>query len=130
VKDSNGNPTLLVPNIDSIRTLPRRTFNRVEYDQTASHLHHANDFGIQLPTSFDMEKYMLMKKQDKIQYAKQNVSKETIISYQNAIGMAINPTFGLATRGKKKDQLIKKLTTSDITRRIKYLKFDEKIKNI
>ena len=32
--------------------------------------------------------------------------------------------------GRKKDQLIRKLTTSDITRRIKYLKFDEKIKNI
>ena len=32
--------------------------------------------------------------------------------------------------GKKKDQLINKLTTSDITRRINYIKFDEKIKNI
>lgn len=32
--------------------------------------------------------------------------------------------------GRKKDQLIRKLTTSDITRRIKYLEFDEKIKNI
>jgi len=32
--------------------------------------------------------------------------------------------------GKKKDQLIKNLTTSDITRRIKYIKFHEKIKNL
>lgn len=29
--------------------------------------------------------------------------------------------------GKKKDQLIKNLTTSDITRRIKHIKFHEKI---
>lgn len=32
--------------------------------------------------------------------------------------------------GKKKDQLIKNLTTSDITRRIKYIKFQEKIKKL
>ena len=32
--------------------------------------------------------------------------------------------------GKKKDQFINKLTTSGITRRINYIKFDEKIKNI
>jgi len=32
--------------------------------------------------------------------------------------------------GKKKDQLIKNLTTSDITRRIKHIKFHEKIKNL
>ena len=32
--------------------------------------------------------------------------------------------------GKKKDQLIKNLTTSDITRRIKHIKFHEKIDNL
>jgi hypothetical protein len=32
--------------------------------------------------------------------------------------------------GKKKDQLIKNLNTSDITRRIKYIKFQEKIKKL
>ena len=31
--------------------------------------------------------------------------------------------------GKKKDQLIKSLTTSDITRRIKHIEFHEKIEN-
>ena len=31
--------------------------------------------------------------------------------------------------GKKKDQLIKSLTTSDITRRINHIKFHEKIEN-
>lgn len=96
VKDSNGNPTLLIPNIDL--TLAVRSFNKVEYDQTASHLHHAPEMGIPLPKNFDLQKYKLMSKSEKINYAKQNVSKETIIFYQNAIGMAMNPTFGIKTR--------------------------------
>lgn len=53
--DSNGNPTLLIPNIDSTRIEKGRTFNKVEYDQTASHLHHAPEFGIVLPSGFDMK---------------------------------------------------------------------------
>lgn len=36
----------------------------------------------------------------------------------------------LLKSGKERDQLIKNLTTSDITRRIKYLKFHEIIKEI
>jgi hypothetical protein len=35
----------------------------------------------------------------------------------------------LSKSGKKKEVLIKFLTASDITRRIKYLKFTENIKN-
>lgn len=42
VKDSNGNPTLLIPNIDSNHTMLGRTFNRIEYDQVASDLHNAH----------------------------------------------------------------------------------------
>ena len=100
VKDSNGNPTLLVPNIDSTRTLKGRSFNRVEYDQTASHLYHAPDYGIQLPPDFDMVTYnALPTKADKIQYAKQHVSPETIIAYQNALGMSMIPIFGIKTYG-------------------------------
>lgn len=41
MKDFNGNSTLLVPNIPSTRIIKGRSFNRVEYDQLASHLHHA-----------------------------------------------------------------------------------------
>ncbi len=101
IRDSNGNPTLLVPNIDSTRTMPGRSLNRVEYDQTASHLQHAPDYGIQLPPDFDMVKYKDLSKADKIAYAKQRVSPETIISYQNAIGMSMNPTFGTKTYGTR-----------------------------
>lgn len=100
IRDSNGNPTILVPNIDTTRTMPGRSLNRVEYDQTASHLHHAPDYGIQLPPDFDLVKYKaLLTKADKIAYAKQHVSPETIISYQNAIGMSMNPTFRTKTYG-------------------------------
>ena len=74
-KDSNGNPSLFIPNLDSTHNTKGRAFNRIEYDQAASHLNHANEFGIQLPEDFDMSKYnALPTKFDKIQYAKQHVS--------------------------------------------------------
>ena len=73
----------------------RRPFNRIQYDQAASHLHHANEFGIQLPKGFDMSKYnALPTKSDKIKYAKQHVSPEIIISYQNVMRPAMKPIFG------------------------------------
>ena len=97
VKDSNGNPTLLVPNIDSTRKDKGRSLNRVEYDQTASHLHHASEMGIQLPKNFNLKKYELMSKLKKIKYAKKNVPRETIIFFQNACAMAMSPTDGTKT---------------------------------
>ena len=97
MKDLNRNPTLLVPNIDSTRTIKGRSFNRVEYDQTASHLQHAPEFGIVLPSGFDMNKYQKMSKADKIAYAKAKVPREILITYQNSIGMSMNPVFGLKT---------------------------------
>lgn len=72
-----------------------KPFYRIDYDQAASHLHHAPEFGIQLPQGFDMSKYnALPTKSDKIKYAKQHVSPETIIAYQNAMGLAMKPMFG------------------------------------
>ena len=62
-------------------------------------MHHANEFGIQLPQNFDMSKYnALPTKFDKIQYVKQHVSPETIISYQNAMGLAMMPIFGTGVK--------------------------------
>ncbi len=99
VKDKNGNPTLLIPNIDSTRTMPGRTFNRVEYEQTLSHLHHAPELGVTLPPTFDMNKYNdLPTKADKIQYGKTHLSPETIISYQNKIGHVMSPVFGTGAK--------------------------------
>ena len=42
-----------------------------------------------------MSKYnALPTKSDKIKYAKQHVSPEIIISYQNSMGLAMKPSFG------------------------------------
>ena len=90
--DSNGNPTLLVPNPGKVRT--KRNYNRVEFEQTASHIHHAPDFNIPLPSDFDMSHYMNLDRAGRIDYAKQKLSREIIISYQNEIGKSMSPLFG------------------------------------
>ena len=94
VMDSNNNPTLLVPNIDVTRLKRGQTFTRIEYDQTATHLHHIPELGIELPPGFDLQKYKNMNNKDRIAYAKEHVPQETIISYQNAIGLSMTPQFG------------------------------------
>jgi hypothetical protein len=48
--DEALNPTLLVPN--NGRTRPKRSFFKVEFDQTSTH--HAEELGILLPKDFDM----------------------------------------------------------------------------
>lgn len=40
-----------------IKIRKKRTYTKVEFDQTAVHMHHAPDFGISLPANFDMNKY-------------------------------------------------------------------------
>lgn len=65
----------------------------VEYDQTAAHIHHAPDFGIRLPDSFDMTTYKNLERSAKIEYAKQKLSPEIIINYQNKIAKSITPRF-------------------------------------
>ena len=66
---------------------------RVEFDQTASHIHHAPDFGIDLPNNFDMGYYNTLKRLDKIAYAKKVLPRETIISYQNEIAKQLTPVY-------------------------------------
>lgn len=59
--------------------------------------------------------------------------KKSIIQLLNELvdNQIIHNEVGIVLKsGKKKDQLIKNLTTSDITRRIKDIKFHEKIKNL
>lgn len=89
--DSNGDPTLLVPNLGKART--KRNYNRVEFEQIASHMHHAPDFNIPLPSDFDMSHYMNLDRAGRIDYAKQKFSRESIISYQNEIGKSMCPLF-------------------------------------
>jgi hypothetical protein len=59
--------------------------------------------------------------------------KKSILQLLNELveNQIIHNEVGIVLKsGKKKDQLIKNLTTSDITRRIKDIKFHEKIKNL
>lgn len=94
-KDQNGNPILLVPNVNKDRVVSGRSFNRVEYDQSASHLHHATELNVRMPSSFDPETFRDMKKKDRILWAKQNIPYETIIEFQNAQAKAMQPSTGL-----------------------------------
>ncbi len=57
-------------------------------------MHHAADFNISLPSDFDTTHYMSLHRADRINYAKQKLSRETIIHYQNEIGKAMSPRFG------------------------------------
>ncbi len=65
-------------------------------------------------------KQLIQIKKSIIQLLNELVENQII---QNEVGIILKS-------GKKKDQLIKNVTTSDITRRIKYIKFNEKIKNL
>ena len=59
--------------------------------------------------------------------------KKSIIQLLNELveNQIIHNEVGIVLKsGKKKDQLIKNLTTSDLTRRIKHIGFNEKIKNL
>jgi hypothetical protein len=94
--DGNGNPTLLVPNIS--RAGNKRYYTRVDFDQTASHIHHVQDFGIVLPQDFDVAKYKRLDRAGKIEYAKHKLPRETIINYQNASGKSMSPIFGVNTK--------------------------------
>jgi hypothetical protein len=94
--DANGNPTLLVPNMG--RASKKRAYTKVDYDQTAAHIHHAPDLGIVLPQGFDMAKYERLDRAGRIEYAEQKLTRETIIEYQNAIGKSMSPIFGVNTR--------------------------------
>ena len=96
VKDSNGNPTLLVPNIGRARN--KRDYTKIDFDQTASHIHHAPDFGIVFPQGFDMAKYQGLDRAGRIEYTKQKLPRETIINYQNEIGKSMSPIFGVNTK--------------------------------
>ena len=94
--DANGNPTLLVPNIGRART--KRAYTKVDFDQTASHMHHARIWVLYYPQSFDMAKYEQLDRAGRIEYAKQKLPQETIIKYQNEIGKSMSPVFSANTK--------------------------------
>ena len=96
--DQNGNPIFYVPNGDSTKSsMKKRDMNRVEYDQTASHMHHAPDHGMNLPANFDLNAYDKMSKKQKIAYAKKILPREFIINYQKRLCLSMTPIFGKST---------------------------------
>jgi len=91
--NKEGDPTLFVPNLGNTVFQGVGKSIRVEFDQTASHMHHAADFGINLPDNFDMAYYQTLGRGDKIAYAKRELPRNTIISYQNEIGKRLLPVY-------------------------------------
>jgi len=94
--DANRNPTLLVHKIG--RAGNKRDYTKVDFDQTASHIRHVQDFGIVLPQGLDIAKYKRFDRAGRIEYAKQKLPQETFINYQNAIGKSMSPIFGVNTK--------------------------------
>ena len=74
---------MLIPNTE--RLWEKRTYTKVKFDQTAVHIHNASDFDIQLPPDFNMAKYRSLDRAGRLNYVNQNVPRETVINYQNAI---------------------------------------------
>jgi hypothetical protein len=102
---------------------------------------HKNDLRLKLQLMKSLAVHEQEKKLDLDEFFKRvNVPNKQLIQIKKSIIQLLNKLVEnkiihneveiILKSGKKKDQLIKKLTTSDITRRIKYIKFDEKIKNI
>ena len=92
--DSKNNPTLLIPNTGPLKK--KRAYTKVDFDQTAAHMHHASDFDIQLPADFDMNKYLGLDRAGKLDYVNQMLPRETVIRYQNAIGKSLCPIYNIA----------------------------------
>jgi len=88
VSDQKGDPILLILDNNSLLADKDR-FIKVDHEQTKTHLHHAEDLGINLPYDFDMNHYKNLDREGRIDYANQNVPRETIIECQNEIGKAL-----------------------------------------
>ena len=83
-------------------------------------MHYAPELVIDLPKDFDMKKYLALRRdrQAKIEYAKQHVSRQTIIEYQNALGNAMFqgdpiPVPGFAGKIKRGTELKIKMVKKD-----------------
>lgn len=110
VSDQKGDPILLIPDNKPLLADKDR-FIKVDHEQTKTHLHHAEDLGINLPDDFDMNHYENLDREGRIDYANQNVPRETIIECQNEIGKALtedNPTHVDGFIGKYKKMPILK----------------------
>ena len=112
--NDKNEPTLLVPNLGNTKFEGVGKSIRVEFQQTATHIHHAPEFGISLPDNFNMAYYRNLGRSGKIAYATKMLPRSTIISYQNEIAKGLTPVFnpntylrdGIAGQQKVPTQLI------------------------
>jgi len=93
--------SLFVPNLGNNKFQGLNKPIRVEFEQTATHMHHAPDFGIVLPDNFDMAYYKSLNRQGKIRYAKRVLPRDLIISYQNEIAKKLIPVYNPNTYSKE-----------------------------
>jgi hypothetical protein len=61
-------------------------------------MHHAKEFGIELPENFDMTKYDSLDNPGRVEYTKKHVPRDTVIRYQNEIGKSMCPIFNIRGR--------------------------------
>jgi hypothetical protein len=66
-----------------------------------------------------MAQYLAADRKGQIEYAKQHVSRETIIEYQNAIGKSMSPVFGVKTMSIPGFAGVRKYETELTIQRIK-----------
>jgi hypothetical protein len=113
-------------------------FIKVDHGQTKTHLHHANDLGINLPDNFNRNDSAKLDREGRIEYADKHVPRETIIEYQNEIGKAMtvdDPTDVDGFVGKyKKDADFKisnkKRLISVVSERGKHISTPKKLRRI
>lgn len=106
--------TLIVPNLGDNRFQGVHKKIRVEFDQTATHIHHAPDQGITLPASFDMNYSKSLDNPARIIYANKMVPRELVIRYQNELAKKLIPVYnpttksypGFAGKQKRETQLV------------------------
>jgi len=94
--DADGNPILLVPNIE--HGFQKQKYFRVEFEQTLTHLHHGPELGVKMPKNFDMNYYLSLDNPARINYAKKMVPRSTVITYQNEIAKKLIPVYNSKTK--------------------------------
>ena len=70
--------------------LKEHTYFQVQFDQTAGHVHHLKDLSLEEPQDFDWVEYLARDGRGKAAYAKENMSKDSIIEYQNELAKEID----------------------------------------
>lgn len=87
--DKNGDPIIFVRNTQ--RDSPFRIkYFKVTFDQTVSHLDHASDVNIELPSGFKLNKYLKLGRLSRIKYAKKVISRNKLIEYQNRLAKELS----------------------------------------